>query len=133
MQAQGIWPWIIAAVIAVAPATHAQAADPACSPTSGAALAQLAREGAATPRARAQGALVVSAPLGTELEPREPERLTSRLASLLAGAVGKGAAFEPRPMSLTEARGRASARRAGGLVHLSVRLARDHLEVTAEL
>jgi len=134
MHAQGVWPWIIATFAALVPATNALAAETgACSPSSGAALAQLGCEVATALGSKAEAALVVAAPLGTELEPRDPERLTSRLASLVAGALGKGAAFEARPMTLAEARSRASARRTGGLVHLNVRLARDHLEVTAEL
>jgi hypothetical protein len=131
MQARGVWPWISAFALAVTHAGEARA-DAACSKEGGAALSQLACEVTAALGGKAQGALVVAAALGTELSPRDPERLTSRLASLVAGALGNGAAFEARPLTLLEARGRASARRSG-LVHLNVRLARDKLEVTAEL
>src|SRR5262245_26209986 len=132
MKARGVWPWIVLSALAAFPATSARAADTLCTQAGGAALTQLACEVGAALGSKAEGALVVSAPLGSELEPREPERLTSRLASLLAGVLGKGATFEARPMTLTEARGRAS-QHAGGLVHLNVKLARDHLEVSADL
>jgi hypothetical protein len=133
MKAQGVWPWMVAAALGTVCARPARADDAGCVQRGGAALTQLACETAAALAGKADGALVVAAPLSTELEPREPQRLVVRLASLTAAALGKGAAVEARALSLVDARLLARARRVNRLLHLSVRLSRDRLEVTADL
>lgn len=100
-----------------------------CARGSRAALVELSCELARALGPASPGLVVVVAPLESELNPREPARLTGRLASLVAEALGPGARAD------AEARDLAAARRAAGraqLVHLSVRLTRDRLEVTAE-
>ncbi|HEV8246084.1 MAG TPA: hypothetical protein VGP93_09965 [Polyangiaceae bacterium] len=102
----------------------------ACTQNTRAALGEIACEIAAALGPAAQGAIVVAAPLATDLEPNDPERLVSRMGTLVAGALGGSARAAAHTATLQEARRLAQG--AGPLVYLSPRLTRERLEVSAE-
>ncbi len=113
------------------PAYGARSETAGCTSGSRAALGEIACELAANLGPSAERSLVVAGPLTTELEPKDAERLVSRLASLVGGSLGPSATVSQRSATLAEARRLAQG--TGTLVYLSVRLGRDRLEVSADL
>ncbi len=115
----------------ILPSTGVLAENAGCTSTAQAALGEIACELAGALGPAAKSALVVTGPLATDLEPKDAERLVSRLATLVTGALGPAARVADRPATLAEAR--RQAQHSGTLLYLSVRLGRDRLEVSADL
>ncbi len=137
--------WLsLALALAAAPAAgapRAPAAPPAtgptgapvaaCAPERAGALSGIARELGTQLAAIPAGALVVAAPLASDVKVQEPERLTARIAAVVAGALGHGARAVDEAATLSRARSLAS--RAGTLVHLQVAVARGEISVIADV
>lgn len=81
------------------------------------------------------GSLVVASPLTSDVVAPRGDELTSRVASLVASALGGDARAAERPMALGAARTRAHAGpgRATALVYLDVRVDGGELRVTADV
>jgi hypothetical protein len=96
-----------------------------------ASLGTLAHDLGAAPRR----ALVVASPLGSDIPAPRGDELSSKVAALVAGALGGEAAAEPRPMDLAAARARSrtSAGKVGAIVYLDVRVTGGELRVTADV
>ena len=77
------------------------------------------------------GALVVSAPLTSDVKLAQPERLTSRIAAIVSGALGRGSRARDEPAKLARARTLASS--GGTLIHLEIEIGRGELRVTADV
>jgi hypothetical protein len=90
-------------------------------------LSEIACEHALAYRGGPPAPLVVASPLATDASVKSPERLTARLANLVAGALGGGASASEEPARL--GRARALAGRRSTLVHLEVELAHGELRV----
>jgi hypothetical protein len=75
------------------------------------------------------GTLVVSAPLASDAAVKSPQALTSRLAHVVAGALGVKASDDPA--ALATARSLASSD--GTLLHLQAEIAQGELRVVADL
>jgi len=80
-----------------------------------------------------RSALVVAAPLASDVAAPRGDALAVRIASLVASAVGSDAVASERPATLAIARARASAAKAGALVFLDVRVDTGELRVTADV
>jgi hypothetical protein len=74
-------------------------------------------------------AIVVASPLTTDAAAPRGDELSSRLAAVVAGAIGSDARAEARPLSLPVAR----ARTRTALVYLDVRVESGELRVTADV
>jgi hypothetical protein len=111
-----------------APSTPAQ---PSCTVGQRAAFAELACELARALHPLPAGALVVAAPAQSTIELPKPEALAARLATVTAGALGRGAHASAIAASLTRARALAHA--AGTLVHLKPRVADGQLRVVGDV
>lgn len=138
--------WLsLALALAAAPAAAAPkgpAPRPAAGPTSAptpapcarapaSALSGVAHDLALQLAAVPAGALVVSGPLAGDTKVPAPERITARVASVVAGALGHGARSVDEAATLSRARSLAS--RAGTLVHLQTAISRGELSVVADV
>jgi hypothetical protein len=119
----------IATGSAASPAMAETPSGGLCSRGSRGALTDLACELARALGPTSEPLLVVSGPLVSELEPRDPARLAGRIATLVASALGGGARADAEVRDLAGARRAASQ---GPFVYLALRLTRDRLEVTAD-
>jgi hypothetical protein len=75
--------------------------------------------------------VVVASPLTSDVAAPRGDELASRVASLVASALGPGARAAPHPMSLAAAR--ALSAKAGALLYIDVRVAEGELRLTADL
>jgi hypothetical protein len=103
----------------------------ACSQGARGALSELACELSAALSAAPPGLLVVASPVRSDLDLRDGPALSRRLASVVAGALGRDARGAPDPADL--GRARSLARDASALLHLEIELARGELRVTADM
>jgi hypothetical protein len=109
-----------------APTGPVPAASP-CSTGRASALSEIACELAAAYKGGPSAPLVIASPITTDLTLPNPERLSARIAQVVAGALGGGASASEEPARLGRARAMAS--RAASLVHLEVELSRGELRV----
>ncbi|MEB2325036.1 MAG: hypothetical protein OZ921_21150, partial [Sorangiineae bacterium] len=124
-------PAVAAPPPAARPAPGPAGEPSACVPGRSGAIARVACALAAELGGVPAGALVVAAPLVSDVPAPDPGRLTARVAGVVAGALGHGARSADEAASL--ARGRSLASAAGSLVFLQVTLARGELRVVADL
>src|SRR5687768_8447706 len=106
------------------PTGPAPAASP-CSSGKASALSEIACELAGAYKGGPAAPLVIASPISTDLTLPNPERLSARIAQVVAGALGGGASASDEPARLGRARAMAS--RAAPLVHLEVELSRGEL------
>lgn len=106
-------------------------APPACANGRTGAMSGIACEISAQLGAVPAGALVVAAPLSADVKAPAPERVTRRIAGIVAGALGHGAGAADEAGTLSRARTLAS--RAGTLVYLEVTIARGSVSVVADV
>jgi hypothetical protein len=76
--------------------------------------------------------LVVASPLTSDVAAPRGDELAARVASLVAAALAGGANALAHPSTLSVARARASAAKAGALVYLDVRVENGELRLTAD-
>jgi hypothetical protein len=76
--------------------------------------------------------LVVASPVTSDVVAPRGDELAVRMASLVAAALGGGAHALEHPSTLSVARARASAAKAGALVYLDVRVENGELRLTAD-
>jgi hypothetical protein len=79
----------------------------------------------------AANALVVASPVASDVPAPRAEELAARVATLVAGKLGRTAHAHPQAASLPVAR--AVAAKGGALVYLQVEIARGELRVTADV
>ena len=134
--ARGVVPSVFAVVLfSVAATAQPEPSGPppaatACTTGRGAALSEIACElGLVYQNGASQGGsapLVVASPLASDVTVKTPERLTARIANLVAGTMGGGARASEEPARLGRARALAGRL---ALVHLEVELAHGELRV----
>jgi hypothetical protein len=110
-------------------ASAQQSPPPACSIGGASALSELGCELRRSLPTLPAGTLVISAPLASDAAVKSPDALASRLAHVVAGALGAKASDETA--QLTTARTLASS--AGTLLHLRPEIAQGELRVIADL
>ncbi len=77
------------------------------------------------------GAVVVSAPVASDVAPAKPEELAARVAQLVAGAIGSGSHAHAQTATLAQARAIAS--KGAALVFVQPEIAKGALRVTADV
>jgi hypothetical protein len=112
-------------------ATTAARGETACSRGERSAISEIACELAQSLGAVPAGALIVTAPIESDVELAAPEALAERVASVAAGALQRGVETSKIAAGLTRARSLASA--AGTLIHLKPTLANGELRVVADV
>lgn len=102
----------------------------ACGHDKGSAISEVACELSNALGAVPARALVVAAPLASEVKLKDPDALLERIARVVAGAVGHQVRAHAGSADLARARSLAS--QAGTLLYLQIRIARGKLQVTAD-
>jgi hypothetical protein len=90
-------------------------------------MSEIACELASAYKGGGAAPLVIASPVNADLTLPNPERLSVRIAQVVAGALGGGAQASEEPARLGRARAMAS--RTASLVHLEVELSRGELRV----
>jgi hypothetical protein len=124
--------WSVALLLASAGVRLAGAAPtPPPPPVPAAATSQIASRLASDLGPNAKEAVVLVAPLRSdEPAPRGPE-LASKMAAMIAGALGPGASARGEPVALATAH--ATARSAKSLIYVQIDIARGQIQATADV